>query len=132
MRDEEKIVREKLATVDASKLSKLEEMEEDFARQDIEDDMMMEETTDEIRARIERMEPPERKFKKKLKNTFLNENDPEPWEDEDNTLDDHDDISSLGHGELEQHREMRHYARLAAWEMPLLSSKYILKMGRYC
>lgn len=33
-----------------------------------------------------------------------------------------DDISSLGHGELEQHREMRDYARIAAWEMPLLSS----------
>ena len=33
-----------------------------------------------------------------------------------------DDITSLGHGELEQHREMRHYARIAAWEMPLLSS----------
>ncbi len=33
-----------------------------------------------------------------------------------------DDLTSLGHGELEQHREMRHYARIAAWEMPLLSS----------
>ena len=33
-----------------------------------------------------------------------------------------DDITSLAHAELEQHREMRHYARLAAWEMPLLSS----------
>ena len=33
-----------------------------------------------------------------------------------------DDISSLAHGELEQHREMREYARIAAWEMPLLSS----------
>ncbi|MCJ1454915.1 37S ribosomal protein S24, mitochondrial [Mycoblastus sanguinarius] len=33
-----------------------------------------------------------------------------------------DDITSLGHGELEQHREMREYARIAAWEMPLLSS----------
>lgn len=33
-----------------------------------------------------------------------------------------DDITSLAHGELEQHREMRHYARIAAWEMPLLSS----------
>jgi small subunit ribosomal protein S35 len=33
-----------------------------------------------------------------------------------------DDISSLAHGELEQHREFRHYARLAAWEMPLLTS----------
>jgi len=33
-----------------------------------------------------------------------------------------DDITSLGHGELEQHREMREYARITAWEMPLLSS----------
>ena len=33
-----------------------------------------------------------------------------------------DDISSLAHGELEQHREMREYARIAAWEMPLLTS----------
>ncbi|KAL2358508.1 mitochondrial ribosomal subunit protein-domain-containing protein [Cryomyces antarcticus] len=32
-----------------------------------------------------------------------------------------DDISSLAHGELEQHREFREYARLAAWEMPMLS-----------
>lgn len=36
-----------------------------------------------------------------------------------------DDITSLGHGELEQHREMREYARIAAWEMPLLSSVYM-------
>jgi len=35
-----------------------------------------------------------------------------------------DDLTSLGHAELEQHREIREYARLAAWEMPLLSSKY--------
>lgn len=33
-----------------------------------------------------------------------------------------DDMSSLAHGELEQHRELREYARIAAWEMPLLSS----------
>ena len=32
-----------------------------------------------------------------------------------------DDMTSLAHGELEQHREIRHYARIAAWEMPLLS-----------
>lgn len=38
-----------------------------------------------------------------------------------------DDITSLGHGELEQHREMRQYARIAAWEMPLLSSMYMRK-----
>ena len=39
---------------------------------------------------------------------------------------DGDDITSLGHSELEQHREMRHYAMIAAWEMPLLSSTLLL------
>jgi hypothetical protein len=33
-----------------------------------------------------------------------------------------DDISTQGHEELEQHRELREYARLAAWELPLLHS----------
>ncbi|KAI9838807.1 MAG: 37S ribosomal protein S24, mitochondrial, partial [Thelocarpon superellum] len=32
-----------------------------------------------------------------------------------------DEMSSLGHGFLEQHREIREFARIAAWEMPLLS-----------
>jgi hypothetical protein len=36
-----------------------------------------------------------------------------------------DDISSIGHGHLEMHRERREYARLAAWELPLLSSKFL-------
>lgn len=35
-----------------------------------------------------------------------------------------DDITSIAHGELEQHREIREYARIAAWEMPMLSSKF--------
>ena len=39
---------------------------------------------------------------------------------------DGDDISSIAHGELEQHRELRTYARIAAWEMPLLSSMWNL------
>jgi hypothetical protein len=29
----------------------------------------------------------------------------------------------LGHGESEAHRDLREYARLAAWELPLLHSK---------
>lgn len=37
-----------------------------------------------------------------------------------------DDLTSLGHGELEQHRELREYARLIAWELPLLSRTSIL------
>jgi small subunit ribosomal protein S35 len=36
-----------------------------------------------------------------------------------------DDLTSLGHGELEQHRELREYARLIAWELPLLSRTFI-------
>lgn len=32
-----------------------------------------------------------------------------------------DDLTSHGHGELEQHRELRDYARLIAWELPLLN-----------
>jgi small subunit ribosomal protein S35 len=32
-----------------------------------------------------------------------------------------DDLTSHGHGELQQHRELREYARLIAWELPLLS-----------
>lgn len=43
-----------------------------------------------------------------------------------------DDITSLGHGELEQHREMREYARIAAWEMPLLSSTHLLPSTLNC
>ncbi|EDN94923.1 hypothetical protein SS1G_10798 [Sclerotinia sclerotiorum 1980 UF-70] len=59
-------------------------------------------------------------LKKKLKPTFLNMGDPEPF-DEDDREDDHDDITTLAHMELEQVREIRHYNRLAAWEMPMLS-----------
>lgn len=58
----------------------------------------------------------------KIKDTFLNMGETEAIElDEDE--DPGEDIPTLAHGELEAHREKRHYARLAAWEMPLLSSK---------
>ena len=33
-----------------------------------------------------------------------------------------DDLNELGHAELEHHRDLREYARIAVWEMPLLSS----------
>lgn len=33
-----------------------------------------------------------------------------------------DDITGVAHGQLDEHREYRHYLRIAAWEMPLLSS----------
>lgn len=41
------------------------------------------------------------------------------------------DITSTAHGELEQHREIREYARIAAWEMPMLSSMPPYPQTRY-
>lgn len=41
--------------------------------------------------------------------------------DEDDFSD--EDIMSMAHGKLEEHREFREYARIAAWQMPLLSSE---------
>lgn len=35
-----------------------------------------------------------------------------------------DNVTSQGHEELERQREYREYARLAAWELPLMSSKF--------
>jgi hypothetical protein len=35
-----------------------------------------------------------------------------------------DDLPAAGHMELDLHREIREYARLIVWELPLLSSKY--------
>jgi small subunit ribosomal protein S35 len=84
--------------------------------------MLKEEVKEKARASTQPFVLPLRR--KKLKQTFMNMGEPEPWEEEGMLQDDHDDITSLAHGELEQHREMRHYARLAAWEMPLLSSRW--------
>ncbi|TKX20849.1 hypothetical protein C1H76_6885 [Elsinoe australis] len=47
--------------------------------------------------------------------------DPDPEIAPDEEFQD-DDISSHAHAELDQHREMREYMRLASWEMPLLST----------
>jgi small subunit ribosomal protein S35 len=37
-----------------------------------------------------------------------------------------DDITSMAHGKLDEIREHRHYARITAWEMPLLASQFSL------
>lgn len=50
------------------------------------------------------------------------EDDPDLITDElDEDVFDEDDIMSMAHGKLEEFREYREYARIAAWEMPLLS-----------
>ncbi|KAH6899986.1 mitochondrial ribosomal subunit protein-domain-containing protein [Thelonectria olida] len=51
---------------------------------------------------------------------WFDEEDPETNTEELDEFDE-DDITSMAHGKLDQVREMRHYARLAVWEMPLLS-----------
>ena len=67
-----------------------------------------------------RIKPPKRIEKKPyIPEGFFNLNEPEDKYGDD---EEEGDISSLAHGELEKHREQREYARLAAWEMPMLSS----------
>ncbi len=67
------------------------------------------------------IDPEDFKFPKvKVGLMAMGEDDPEGTGEDDDFGG--DDITSLAHGELEQHREMREYARIAAWEMPLLSS----------
>jgi hypothetical protein len=50
------------------------------------------------------------------------EEDPDLVEDDDSE-EPAQDIMSMAHGKFEEYREYREYARLAAWQMPLLSSE---------
>lgn len=50
--------------------------------------------------------------------------DEDPYTHTDEDPFDEDDITSMAHGKLEEVKEMRHYARLAVWEMPLLASEF--------
>lgn len=68
-------------------------------------------------------EEPKLEFKiPKIKPGFLamGEEDPQDIGEDDEF--EGDDITSTAHGQLEQHREIREYMRIAAWEMPMLSS----------
>ncbi|KAL7801203.1 mitochondrial ribosomal subunit domain-containing protein [Trichoderma afarasin] len=51
---------------------------------------------------------------------WFDEEDPETNTEEHDEFDE-DDITSMAHGKLDEIRDMRHYARLAIWEMPLLA-----------
>jgi small subunit ribosomal protein S35 len=91
-------------------------------------DQQMKETEESAKAAFARAgQPPTfdwERIKVKTKNTFLNMGETDPVDGfPDDEEENEEDITSLAHGELEHHREMRHYARLAAWEMPMLSSK---------
>ncbi|KAH8170501.1 mitochondrial ribosomal subunit protein [Sarocladium implicatum] len=45
----------------------------------------------------------------------------DPYTNTDEPAFDEDDMTEMAHGKLDEVKEMRHYARLAVWEMPLLS-----------
>ena len=66
-------------------------------------------------------DPPER-----FKGGLMSMGEVDEYESGEDELFEGDDMSSIAHAELEQHRELREYARIAAWEMPLLSSKSLL------
>jgi small subunit ribosomal protein S35 len=53
---------------------------------------------------------------------WFDEEDPETNTEELEEFDE-DDITSMAHGKLDEIRDMRQYARLAVWELPLLSSE---------
>jgi len=78
----------------------------------------MDSIPDDLKTTVLRMEREELTKKVREKRGFWNLGDPHMGADE---VFQGDDISSMGHGELEQHREIREYARYAAWEMPLLT-----------
>lgn len=64
--------------------------------------------------------------KKMKKETFWGEDEEDPdmlVEDIDDEEPADDDIMSMAHGKLEEFREYREYARVAAWQMPLLASQ---------
>ena len=54
---------------------------------------------------------------------WFDEEDPETNTEELEEFDE-DDITSMAHGKLDEIRDMRQYARLAVWELPLLSSEW--------
>lgn len=87
-------------------------------------DMASEE--DELHTKWDDMEEKLFKDPRPQKDSFWfdeEDDDPSTADIEGDDFDD-DDITSTGHGKLEEVREMRQYARIIAWEMPMLSSTY--------
>ncbi|KIH88111.1 37S ribosomal protein [Sporothrix brasiliensis 5110] len=61
---------------------------------------------------------------RKGRDQFWNEDEPEPemfLEEGPEDVDHSDEMTSMGHGKLEEIRDQRHLARIIAWEMPLLA-----------
>ena len=73
----------------------------------------------EIRARFPR---PKERRPPNFKPGLMAMGEDDEWDEGDDEVFEGDDMTELGHGYLEQHREIREYYRIAAWEMPLLTS----------
>ncbi|KAF2458480.1 mitochondrial ribosomal subunit protein-domain-containing protein [Lineolata rhizophorae] len=74
-----------------------------------------------IRRQVDQLYPTRADARPQKVDDFWHEGDQlEPGDEFEDDAFDHDDISSLAHGELERQREVRELMRVAAWEMPLL------------
>ncbi|ORY64941.1 mitochondrial ribosomal subunit protein-domain-containing protein [Pseudomassariella vexata] len=80
--------------------------------------------SEKLVAEMEEMIRETERLPKKARDTFWGEEEDDTDLIAEGTDDDdfsEDDIMSMAHGKLEEHREYREYARIAAWQMPLLS-----------
>jgi hypothetical protein len=66
--------------------------------------------------------PMETEDRGKIPSGLLSLGEDDPWDIGEDDVFQGDDITSHGHMALDVIREQRAYARVAAWEMPLLSS----------
>jgi small subunit ribosomal protein S35 len=62
---------------------------------------------------------------------WYDEDDPETLTEEHDEFDENE-ITEMAHAKLEELKEMRHYERLAVWELPLLSSKTLQLLVLRC
>lgn len=76
----------------------------------------------EDRALLEDLMKEDKGEKPNKESFWFDEEDPETNTEELDEFDEND-ITSMAHGKLDEVREMRQYARLAVWELPLLSSE---------
>lgn len=116
-----KEIAEGKAPTDEDVLRMAEETGEAIRSAELQDDVrefVLSITPQEVKNRRTIEVPGDRKQKEGLMN--MGE---EPGEGQEDPEFEEDDITSIAHGQLEQHREYREYMRIAAWEMPLLSSK---------
>lgn len=99
-----------------AKMNNVNDLSEYFAQQ-LDNDNQTRRDDREIEDELRKVDFGDRPDKSSL---WYDEEDPFTNTDEEPF--DEDDMTSMAHGKLDQVKEMRHYARLAVWEMPLLSS----------